>query len=152
MILYSKLLQQVKLILFYSNNYLVVIAKIEKSSETNKTAKRVQLLHLALAWDAIEIAKEHIIKDDLSDLDVSLEENLINNFIKYIYIYFQNIAKTKLFIAALKRNSPQFVNTFIKLNFDISPIFYQKRTNKPWKLIWDELGPLYNDNSKRNVR
>jgi hypothetical protein len=67
---------------------LVVIAKIEKSSETNKTAKRVQLLHLALAWDAIEIAKEHIIKDDLSDLDVSLEENLINNFIKYIYIYF----------------------------------------------------------------
>jgi hypothetical protein len=27
-------------------------------------------LKLALAWDAIEVAKEHIIKDDLSDLDV----------------------------------------------------------------------------------
>jgi hypothetical protein len=27
-------------------------------------------LKLALAWDAIEVAKEHIIKDDLSDLSV----------------------------------------------------------------------------------
>jgi hypothetical protein len=28
---------------------------------------------LALAWNAIDVAKEHIIKDDLSDLDVSLK-------------------------------------------------------------------------------
>jgi hypothetical protein len=28
---------------------------------------------LALAWDAIEVAKEYIIKDDLSDLDVNLK-------------------------------------------------------------------------------
>lgn len=31
---------------------------------------RAQLLELALAWDAIAVAKEHIIKDDLSDLKV----------------------------------------------------------------------------------
>jgi len=28
-------------------------------------------LKLALAWDAIEVAKEHIIKDDLDDLTVN---------------------------------------------------------------------------------
>ena len=35
-------------------------------------AKKEQLLRLALAWNAFAVAKEHIIKDDLNDLDVSL--------------------------------------------------------------------------------
>jgi hypothetical protein len=41
-------------------------------------------LLLALAWDAIQVAKEHIIKDDLSDLDVSFcKEKKIIIMIKY---------------------------------------------------------------------
>ena len=37
---------------------------------------RAQLLELALAWDAIDVAKEHIIKDDLSDLSVRVERTM----------------------------------------------------------------------------
>jgi hypothetical protein len=50
---------------------LFFIAKQKKSSETKAGLDREQLLQLALAWDAIEVAKEHIIKDDLNDLSVS---------------------------------------------------------------------------------
>ena len=32
---------------------------------------REQLLGLALAWDALGVAKEYIIKDDVTDLEVS---------------------------------------------------------------------------------
>jgi len=50
---------------------LFFIAKKQKNSENKSGLNREQLLQLALAWDAIEVAKEHIIKDDLSDLTVS---------------------------------------------------------------------------------
>jgi hypothetical protein len=42
-----------------------------KNSENNTGLNREQLLHIALAWDAIEVAKEYIIKDDLNDLNVN---------------------------------------------------------------------------------
>jgi hypothetical protein len=53
---------------------------------------------------------------------------------------------------ALKRDRPQFINTFIKLNFNVPGMFYQKQTNKPWKLVWRELAKLYNDDNIKNVR
>jgi hypothetical protein len=53
---------------------------------------------------------------------------------------------------ALKRDRPQFINTFIKLNFNISKMFYEKQTNKPWKLIWEKLSELYNEDPTKNVR
>jgi len=40
---------------------------------------------LALAWNAIDVAKEHVIKDDLSDLDVSLKENRIEILVKSVF-------------------------------------------------------------------
>jgi hypothetical protein len=52
-------------------NLFFSIAKQKKSSENKAGLNREQLLQLALAWNAIEVAKEHIIKDDLSDLTVS---------------------------------------------------------------------------------
>ena len=54
------------------------IAKKGKNSDADKGNKtnKEQLLKLALAWDAIEVAKEHIIKDDLTDLSVSLKEKI----------------------------------------------------------------------------
>lgn len=50
------------------------LAKQDKSSDVSS---RKQLLRLALAWDAIEVAKELIIKEDLSDFDVSYEEFIV---------------------------------------------------------------------------
>lgn len=47
------------------------VAKQKRNCESSSELDRAQLLKLALAWDAIEIAKAHIIKDDLSDLSVS---------------------------------------------------------------------------------
>jgi hypothetical protein len=47
------------------------VAKQKESSKNQAGLNREQLLQLALAWDAIEVAKEHIIKDDLNDLSVS---------------------------------------------------------------------------------
>jgi len=53
---------------------------------------------------------------------------------------------------ALKLDRPQFINIFIKLNFNISKMFYEKQTNKPWKLIWEKLSELYNEDPTKNVR
>ena len=47
--------------------------KQHESAKTKTGLHRQQLLQLALAWDAIEIAKQHIIKDDLDDLSVRRE-------------------------------------------------------------------------------
>ncbi|CAF0911252.1 unnamed protein product [Rotaria sp. Silwood1] len=107
----------------------IIRAKEKKSSEINSELDRGQLLELALAWDAIEIAKEHIIKDDLNDLTSE--------------------TKDKLFFEALILDRPQFVNTFIKLNFNLSEMFYEKQINKPWKLKWNQLAKLYNNNDKK---
>ncbi len=53
---------------------------------------------------------------------------------------------------ALILDRPQFINTFIKLNFDLPNMFYERKTNKPWKLKWDELVKLYNESDKKKVR
>ncbi|UJR35044.1 hypothetical protein I4U23_027820 [Adineta vaga] len=96
-----------------------------KQAESSDVSTKKQLLRLALAWDAIEVAKELIIKDDLSDLD--------------------DKSRTGLFLEALKRDRSQFVNTFIKLNFDVTEIFYESQTNKPWKLKWKQLVEIYKE-------
>jgi hypothetical protein len=55
-------------------------------------------------------------------------------------------------LEALKQNRPQFINTFIKLNFNVARMFYVKQTNKPWKLIWEKLAELYNEDKMKSVR
>lgn len=47
-------------------------AKQKKNSGNGNDAAqdREKLLELALAWDALSVAKEHIIKEDLNDLNV----------------------------------------------------------------------------------
>ncbi|CAF4967766.1 unnamed protein product [Rotaria sp. Silwood1] len=109
----------------------IVHEKQQKSLETNTSVDREQLLQLALAWNAIHVAKEHIMKDDLNDLDSD--------------------AKERLFFDALLLDCPQFVSTFIKLNFDLTQMFYEKKINQPWKLRLNQLLRLYNnDDSKKN--
>ncbi|CAF4117301.1 unnamed protein product [Rotaria sp. Silwood2] len=107
----------------------IIQAKQKKNSEINSELDRGQLLQLALAWDAIEIAKEYIVKDDLNDLTSETKE--------------------KLFFEALILDRPQFINTFLKLNFNLPEMFYERQTNKPWKLKWLQLAKLYNDNDKK---
>ncbi|CAF1110172.1 unnamed protein product [Rotaria sordida] len=107
----------------------IIQAKQKKSSETNSELDREQLLQLALAWDAIEIAKEYIVKDDLNDLTSEKKE--------------------QLFFEALILDRPQFINTFLKLNFNLPEMFYERQINKPWKLKWNQLAKLYNDNDKK---
>ncbi|CAF3112137.1 unnamed protein product [Rotaria sp. Silwood2] len=110
----------------------IVEAKQQESLEKNKAVNREQLLYLALAWNAIHVAKVHIIKDDLTDL--------------------RSDTKEKLFFDALLLDRPQFVNTFIKLNFDLTHMFYERQTNQPWKLRLNQLLRLYNNDDKKNVR
>jgi len=31
-------------------------------------------------------------------------------------------------------------------------MFYQRQINKPWKLKWNQLAKLYNDNEEKRVR
>ncbi|CAF0766794.1 unnamed protein product [Rotaria sp. Silwood1] len=108
----------------------IVEAKQQEGSQQNKAVNREQLLSLALAWNAIHVAKEYIIKDDLTDLRPETKE--------------------KLFFDALTNNSPQFIDTFIKLNFDLSEMFYERKTNQPWKLKWAQLLRLYKKDEKKN--
>lgn len=73
--------------------------------------------------------------------------------IKYpFFCSLQEQSKAELFLEALKRDRSQFVNTFIKLNFDITPMFYESQTNKPWKLNWKKLAEIYNEDYSKNVR
>ena len=46
-------------------------AKQKTRTNVKTGLNREQLLELALAWDSIDVAKEYIIKDDVSDLQVS---------------------------------------------------------------------------------
>lgn len=46
-------------------------AKQKTRSNVNTGLNREQLLELALAWDALGVAKEYIIKDDVNDLEVN---------------------------------------------------------------------------------
>ncbi|CAF4285885.1 unnamed protein product [Rotaria sp. Silwood2] len=108
----------------------IVQAKQQESVEKNKAVNRDQLLYLALAWNAIHVAKEYIIKDDLNDLRPDTKE--------------------KLFFDALLIDRPQFVNTFIKLNFDVTQMFYEKQINQPWKLRSKQLLRLYANDDKKN--
>ncbi|CAF1230161.1 unnamed protein product [Rotaria sordida] len=110
----------------------IIHAKQQESLEKNIPIDREQLLHLALAWNAIHVAKEYIIKDDLNDLDSD--------------------AKEKLFFNALLLNCPQFVNIFIKLNFNLTQIFYEKQINQPWKLRLNQLLRLYNNDDSKKGR
>ncbi|UJR10750.1 hypothetical protein I4U23_014938 [Adineta vaga] len=107
----------------------IIQTKQKESSKSQAGLHREQLLQLALAWDAIEVAKEHIIKDDLNDLSIETKE--------------------KLFFEALILDRPQFVHIFIKLNFNLRDMFYEQQTNNPWKLKWDKLAKLYNDNETK---
>ena len=71
---YSKRLFKVRLLdscCFICFVNLFFVAKKRESLKAKAGLNREQLLQLALAWDAIEVAKQHIIKDDLSDLSVS---------------------------------------------------------------------------------
>ncbi|CAF0835391.1 unnamed protein product [Didymodactylos carnosus] len=110
------------------------IIEARQKTSPNSTADRIQLLQLALAWDCIEVAKEHIIKNNVDDFKLDAEE--------------------KLFIEALELDRPAFVNTFIKLGFDLQKMFYQydqQDQNKQWKLKWSVLKKLYNEGDKRKV-
>ena len=49
-------------------------AKQKRNAKSDAGVQREQLLLLALAWDALAVAKEYIIKDDLNDLNVSDDE------------------------------------------------------------------------------
>lgn len=55
-------------------------------------------------------------------------------------------------MSALKQDRPLFVNTFIKANFNVSKIFYEKQTNKPWSLNWRKLSELYKEDDSKKVR
>ncbi|CAF1532094.1 unnamed protein product [Adineta ricciae] len=107
----------------------IIQTKQRESLKTKSGLNREQLLQLALAWDAIEVAKQHIIKDDLNDLSPETKE--------------------KLFFEALILDRPQFVHVFIKLNFNLRDMFYERQINNPWRLKWDKLARLYNDNEKK---
>ena len=52
------------------------VVRQNNNADKDQSAHLAQLLELALAWDAIEVAKEHIIKDDLSDMSVSISKQL----------------------------------------------------------------------------
>ncbi len=119
-----------------------------KNSENNIGLNREQLLHIALAWDAIEVAKEYIIKDDLNDLNV----NSLFRFFLEKFVFLQSETKENLFFEALILDRSQFINTFIKLNFNLPEMFYERQTNKPWKLKWDQLAKLYDENDQKKVR
>ncbi len=67
--------------MFFRN--LFFVAKQKESSKNQAGVNREQLLQLALAWDAIEVAKEQIIKDDLNDITVSSKKIL---FFKLLFI------------------------------------------------------------------
>ena len=70
---------------------LFVVAKKTKSSEAKSELNRGQLLQLALAWDAIEVAKEHIIKDDLNSLDVRSKEISLKFFrSRFVFLLARN--------------------------------------------------------------
>ncbi|CAM2727627.1 unnamed protein product [Rotaria socialis] len=108
----------------------IVEAKQHRSLETNKAVDRKQLLRLALAWNAIQVAKDHIIKDDLNDISSQVKE--------------------QLFFEALILDRPQFVNIFIKLNFDLAQMFYENKINQPWQLKWLQLKRLYEKDAKKS--
>ena len=73
MILSSKQLFKVNFSSLHQNHRCFLLAKQKKGPPGNDHGlNREQLLQLALAWDAIEVAKEHIIKDDLNDLNVKV--------------------------------------------------------------------------------
>ncbi|CAF1134485.1 unnamed protein product [Rotaria sp. Silwood1] len=110
----------------------IVDAKQQESLERKTPVNREQLLQLALAWNAIHVAKEHIIKDDLNNLH---SEN-----------------KEILFFDALLLDRPQFVNTFIKLNFDLTQMFYERQINQPWKLRLNQLLRLYNNDDRKKIK
>lgn len=80
-------------ILFYQYDYFFFIAKQQESANENKAATRKQLLLLALAWDAIDVAKEHIIKEDLSDLDVNFKEMKIIIQYSCFFLYRKKLNK-----------------------------------------------------------
>lgn len=46
---------------------------------------------------------------------------------------------------------PQFVQVFIKHNFELRDMFYEKRTNEPYRLKWKSLENLYNDDPLKKV-
>ena len=50
-----------------------VLVKQQIGEERDAALIREQLLLLALDWDAIDVAKEQIIKDDLDNLTVRIE-------------------------------------------------------------------------------
>jgi hypothetical protein len=55
-------------------------------------------------------------------------------------------------LEALRQDRPQFINAFIKLNFNVSEMFYKRETNKPWQLIWGKLSALYNEDYTKDVK
>ena len=63
----------------------------------------------------------------------------------------QEKKKEQLFFRALTLDRPQFVNTFIKLNFDLPRMFYQKKVNRGWELRETQLTSLYNYNQAKQV-
>ena len=68
MILYFVSKRKIKFLFYFS-------AKQNENLQKNTGIHRQQLLQLALDWDALAIAKEQIIKDDLNDLDVIITES-----------------------------------------------------------------------------
>ena len=53
---------------FQSNR--TVSARQSEAKNSKSSHQRFQLLDLAIDWDALDVAKEHIIKDDLSEIQV----------------------------------------------------------------------------------
>lgn len=60
--------------------------------------------------------------------------------------------KKELLLLALKQDRPQFVHTFLKLDFNLPSIFYRHQSNREWTLNQTQLIDLYNDEEIRNVR
>lgn len=65
--------------------------------------------------------------------------------------FVQEKKKEEIFFRALNLDRPHFVTTFIKLNFDLPRMFYQKKVNRGWELRETQLTGLYNYNQAKQV-
>lgn len=62
--------------------------------------------------------------------------------------FLQVKSRENLFFTALRLDRSSFVQTFIKLNFNVAQMFYETNGNRSLKFQWSKLRELYNDKNQ----
>lgn len=118
-----------------------------KTSDSNEESRPRQscdyLLNLSIDWNCINTAKEWIVQDLLSNIQVNSSGSIVGTSETRFRVNFQD--KKSVFIRSLTKQRDRFVEYFLQLGLPVDQVFFDRKTNPFASRDFDRRGKRYQE-------